>query len=110
MLLSDAHAANFVSRRDYESLLGNGEKFDTFSGTGLENCDGCYLHLDRNRSEIVRSGQTTAGFEKRSKQHERYPNFKMQRPKLDCSTNHIVMLLWQRLLMVSLVCGMTWIK
>jgi hypothetical protein len=63
MLVSDAHAANFVSRKDYEHMLGNGEKFNIVSGSGMENCDGCYLQLDRNRSEIVRSGKTTAGFE-----------------------------------------------
>jgi hypothetical protein len=69
--MSDVHASNFVYRQDSESLLGKGDKLKRVSGSGLEKCDGCYLHLDQNRSEIVRSGQTAAVFEKRRKEHER---------------------------------------
>jgi hypothetical protein len=71
MLMSDVHAPNFVNRKDIESLLGKSDKFKAVCGSGLEKCDGCYLHLDKNRSEIVRSGQTAAGFEKRQKEHEK---------------------------------------
>ena len=71
MLLSDVHATNFDNRKDHESLLGNAQKFKAVDGSGLEQCDGCYLHLDKNRSEIVRSGQTTTGFWKRNQQHEK---------------------------------------
>jgi hypothetical protein len=62
--MSDVHAPNFVNRHDSESLLGKGDKFKRVSGSVLEKCDGCHLHLDKNRSDIVRSGQTAAGFEK----------------------------------------------
>jgi hypothetical protein len=62
--MPDAHARSFVNRQESESLRAKGDKFNVLFGYGLEKCDGCYLHLDNNRSEIVRSGQTTAEFEK----------------------------------------------
>jgi hypothetical protein len=63
MLMSDVYAPNFVNRQNSESLLGKGDQFKVVFGSGLEKCDGCYLHLDDNRSEIVRSDQTSAEFE-----------------------------------------------
>jgi hypothetical protein len=48
MLLSDTHAANFVNRKDCESLFGYGDKFKAVFGSGMDG--GFFLHLDRNRS------------------------------------------------------------
>jgi hypothetical protein len=88
MLMPDVHAPNFVNRQESESLRGKGDKFNVVFGSGLEKCDGCYLHLDNNRSEIVRSGQTTAEFEKRQREHKNHPSFKMVLPNLDCFYSH----------------------
>jgi hypothetical protein len=51
--------------------LGKGDEFKAVAGSGLGKCDGCYLHLDKNRSQIVRSDQTVGGLEKTYKEHEK---------------------------------------
>lgn len=71
MLFSGANAENFVNGTYYEPLLENDDKLKAVSGSGMENCDGCYQNFGRRRSEMVRSGQRTAEFEKRSMQHQK---------------------------------------
>jgi hypothetical protein len=60
VLISDVHAPNFVNGQNSASLFAKGDK--SVSGSGAEKCDGCYPHLDKNRSDIVRSSWTAAGF------------------------------------------------
>jgi hypothetical protein len=36
-----------------------------------------------------------------------HPNFKIQKPQQESSTKHILMLLWQKLLVAILMCEMT---
>jgi hypothetical protein len=71
MLMPEVHAPSFVNRQESESLRGKSDKIKVVLGSGLEKCDECYLHLHNNRSEIVRSGQTFAGFEERQREQKR---------------------------------------
>jgi hypothetical protein len=70
-------------------LLGKGSKCKEVSGSVFEKCDGCVVHLDKNRSKIVRSVQTAARFEKRNKEHETSYKLQDETQKLDCDTSQI---------------------
>jgi hypothetical protein len=69
-----------------QSLLGTGDKFKALSGYELQAFDGCYLHLDEDRSVIARYVQAPAGFEKRQRNMKNHPCFMMVPPRLEWFT------------------------
>jgi hypothetical protein len=104
ILMSDVHAPNVVNRQECESLLGKRDKFMAFSGSGLEQCDECYFHLYKTRSDIMRSGQTGSGFEKRYKEHKNLFQLQDRATNTNVFTNHILIQQW----VGNVVCGVTW--
>lgn len=109
MLISDVHAPTFVNRQHSESLWGKGDKFKAVARSGLAKCDAWYLHLDENRSDIVRPGQIATEFEKRHKEHDKSPELQDENTKTRVFSIHIP-IQWLTQMMENMVCGENWNK